>query len=131
MAGEGVFFNHDERYELTDEFLKIWRQLFTKKKSICKENIYKLKGDNYHTLRFKNHIHHYTLEVLHSGALDVAAEHVDVYLTWGEPPAQVEKKITKMRELAAAQGRTLKFGIRLHASLFVQQKRKHGKRLIS
>ena len=46
--------------------------------------------------------------------MDVAAEHVDVYLTWGEPPAPVEKKMKKMRELAAAQGRTLKFGIRLH-----------------
>ena len=47
-------------------------------------------------------------------AMDVAAEHVDVYLTWGEPPAQVEEKINKMRELAAVQGRTVKFGIRLH-----------------
>ena len=47
-------------------------------------------------------------------ALEVAAEHVDVYLTWGEPPAQVEKKINKVRKLAAEQGRKVKFGIRLH-----------------
>ena len=33
MAGEGVFLDHDERYELTDEFLNIWRQLFTEEES--------------------------------------------------------------------------------------------------
>jgi alkanesulfonate monooxygenase len=44
----------------------------------------------------------------------VAARHVDVYLTWGEPPALVAEKIAWMRELAAAQGRTLRFGLRVH-----------------
>ncbi|WP_405084599.1 LLM class flavin-dependent oxidoreductase [Microbispora sp. NBC_01389] len=44
----------------------------------------------------------------------VAARHVDVYLTWGEPPSQVAAKLDRMRELAAAEGRTLRFGIRLH-----------------
>jgi alkanesulfonate monooxygenase len=44
----------------------------------------------------------------------VAAEHVDVYLTWGEPPAQVAEKIAWVRKLAADRGRTLRFGIRLH-----------------
>ena len=32
------------------------------------------------------------------------AEHVDVYLTWGEPPEQVAEKIEWMRELAAERG---------------------------
>jgi alkanesulfonate monooxygenase len=39
---------------------------------------------------------------------------VDVYLTWGEPPAQVAEKIGRVRELAEAQGRSVRFGIRLH-----------------
>ena len=47
-------------------------------------------------------------------ALDVAARHVDVYLTWGEPPEQVAEKIGRVRELAEAQGRSVRFGIRLH-----------------
>jgi alkanesulfonate monooxygenase len=46
-------------------------------------------------------------------AQEIAAKHVDVYLTWGEPPAQVAEKIAKCR-LAEAEGRTLRFGIRLH-----------------
>jgi alkanesulfonate monooxygenase len=45
---------------------------------------------------------------------EVAAGHADVYLTWGEPPEQVAEKLDWMRGLAAAQGRRLRFGIRLH-----------------
>lgn len=48
-------------------------------------------------------------------AIDVAAEHADVYLTWGEPPDQVAEKIDRVRERADAVGRRLRFGIRLHA----------------
>jgi alkanesulfonate monooxygenase len=44
----------------------------------------------------------------------VAAKHVDVYLTWGEPPDQVAEKIASVRRLAEADGRRLRFGIRLH-----------------
>ena len=48
------------------------------------------------------------------GAGDVAARHSDVYLTWGEPPDQVAEKIEWVRGLAIAQGRDVRFGIRLH-----------------
>ncbi|WFR71944.1 LLM class flavin-dependent oxidoreductase [Prescottella defluvii] len=47
-------------------------------------------------------------------ALDVAAEHVDTYLTWTEPPAKVGALIDDVRRRAAAHGRTLSFGIRAH-----------------
>jgi alkanesulfonate monooxygenase len=48
-------------------------------------------------------------------AIEVAARHADVYLTWGEPPAQVAEKIATVRAAATALGRELRFGIRLHA----------------
>jgi alkanesulfonate monooxygenase len=44
----------------------------------------------------------------------VAARHADVYLTWGEPPEAVRKKIDWIRSLGEEQGRKLRFGIRLH-----------------
>ncbi|MEV8516086.1 LLM class flavin-dependent oxidoreductase [Dactylosporangium sp. NPDC051484] len=49
-----------------------------------------------------------------SAAGPVAAEHADVYLTWGEPPAAVAEKVAWIRDLATGQGRTVRFGIRLH-----------------
>lgn len=44
----------------------------------------------------------------------VAARSADVYLTWGEPPAQVAEKIAWMRKLAVTEGRELRFGLRVH-----------------
>ncbi len=44
----------------------------------------------------------------------VAAQFADTYLTWGEPPAQVAEKLNWIRGLAAAAGRELTYGIRLH-----------------
>jgi len=49
-----------------------------------------------------------------SAALEVAASHADVYLTWGEPPDAVAEKLDRVRERAHATGRELRFGIRLH-----------------
>ncbi len=46
--------------------------------------------------------------------IEVAARHVDHYLTWGEPPAAVAEKIALARAAASRQGRRLRFGIRLH-----------------
>ncbi|MFJ1936782.1 LLM class flavin-dependent oxidoreductase [Kitasatospora sp. NPDC088160] len=44
----------------------------------------------------------------------VAARHADVYLTWGEPPADVAAKLQRIRALADAAGRSVRFGIRFH-----------------
>ncbi len=44
----------------------------------------------------------------------MAAEQIDSYLTWGEPPELVAEKLAVVRERAAARGRTLQYGIRLH-----------------
>ncbi|GAA3888865.1 hypothetical protein GCM10023084_46780 [Streptomyces lacrimifluminis] len=42
------------------------------------------------------------------------AGHADVYLTWGEPPAQVKEEIDWIRSPAERGGRTVRFGVRLH-----------------
>ncbi len=114
LAGDGVHLSHDGRYELTNEFLTVWRQ-------ITAGEVANFQGEH---LDIKNgKIVFPLVQQPHPplwfggsspAAMDVAAKHIDVYLTWGEPPQQVSEKIQKMRELAAAQGRTIRFGIRLH-----------------
>lgn len=112
--GDGVFLSHDERYEVTDEFLQIWRSAVAGKAIT-------LHGKHLHVEGAR--VQYPALQKPHpplyfggsSGiANDLAARHVDVYLTWGEPPQQVEEKIATVRRLAAEQGRSLRFGIRLH-----------------
>lgn len=46
--------------------------------------------------------------------IEVAAKRSDVYLTWGEPPEQVQEKLDRVRARAAEYGREPDFGIRLH-----------------
>jgi alkanesulfonate monooxygenase len=47
-------------------------------------------------------------------ALEVAARYVDVYLSWGEPPALLAEKLQSLTALAAEERRRLRLGIRLH-----------------
>ncbi|MCW3018723.1 MAG: Alkanesulfonate monooxygenase, partial [Solirubrobacterales bacterium] len=49
-----------------------------------------------------------------AAALDVAARHVDVYLSWGEPPSLLRGKLRAVAAIADARGRRLRLGIRLH-----------------
>ncbi len=118
LEADGLHASHSERYEITDEFLKVWRA------SLSGEG-----GDAGYNFAGK-HIQVKGAKTLYPpvqkpypplyfggsspAAHELAAEQVDVYLTWGEPPAAVAEKIADMRARAAKHGRTLKFGIRLH-----------------
>ncbi|QLE57314.1 FMNH2-dependent alkanesulfonate monooxygenase [Nostoc sp. TCL26-01] len=114
LAGDGLHLAHDDRYKLTDEFLAVWRE-------IAAGEIANFQGDYLNIQDGKLLFPpvqkpHPPLWFGGSSpiAQEIAAKHVDVYLTWGEPPAEVAQKIASVRRLAAAQGRTLRFGIRLH-----------------
>jgi alkanesulfonate monooxygenase len=113
-AGDGIFLSHDERYEVTREFLSVYSAL--------------LRGE---TVRHEGkHIRIEDGQLLYPStqaggpplyfggsspaAIDVAAETIDKYLTWGEPPAAVAEKIATVSAAAKAAGRKLSFGIRLH-----------------
>jgi alkanesulfonate monooxygenase len=112
--GDGIFLSHDERYEVTREFLDIYKAV--------------LRGE---TVAFEGK--HFRIEdgrllfppvqaphpPLYFGgsseaANAVAAEQIDKYLTWGEPPADVAAKVDHVRGLAEKAGRQVSFGIRLH-----------------
>ncbi|WP_375468177.1 FMNH2-dependent alkanesulfonate monooxygenase [uncultured Nostoc sp.] len=114
LAGDGLHLDHDQRYELTDEFLTVWR-------AIASGEQVNLQGDYLNIqdgkLLFPPVQKPYPpLWFGGSSAIaqKIAAKHVDVYLTWGEPPTQVAEKIASARRLALSEGRTLRFGIRLH-----------------
>lgn len=113
-TGDGVFLSHDERYEVTDEFLQIWREAVAGK-SISLNGKH-LRVENAKVLYPAVQKPHPPLYFGGSSkvAYGLAARQVDVYLTWGEPLPQVEEKIEAVRRLAEEQGRSLRFGIRLH-----------------
>jgi alkanesulfonate monooxygenase len=108
----GDHLSHDERYARTGEFLDIVRGAWTGTPYDFTGNHYRVEGatvmsppDPVPTVYFGGSS---------PAAGPVAARSADVYLTWGEPPDAVAKKIAWMRELADEAGRELRFGIRLH-----------------
>ncbi|MFG1435756.1 FMNH2-dependent alkanesulfonate monooxygenase [Xanthobacter sediminis] len=115
LAADGIFLDHDARYEAADEFLTVWRQI------LATGEAFSFNGRH---LKVENARNYYPpvqrpYPPLYFGgsspaAHELAAKHVDAYLTWGEPPAAVAEKIADVRARAARHGRTVRFGVRLH-----------------
>ena len=118
LEGDGVFLDHATRYEQSSEFIRIWREILARShagESLDYEGKHlTVKGAK---LLFppvqKPHPPVY-FGGSSPAAHELAAEQTEAYLTWGEPPAEVAKKIADVRAKAARHGRTVKFGIRLH-----------------
>ncbi|MFC8567640.1 LLM class flavin-dependent oxidoreductase [Streptomyces sp. NPDC057245] len=108
----GDFLDKDARYRRTGEFLHVVRELW-QGRTVDLDGEH-LRVEDAKLARVPDPVP----EVYFGGsspvATEIAAQYTDVYLTWGEPPAQVAEKIGRVRALAAQQGRTVRFGIRLH-----------------
>lgn len=114
LAAEGVFLSHDERYTAADEYLTVWKKLLAGETvDFDGKHIKVRQAKNFYPAAQRPHPPLYfggSSEAAH----DLAARQVDAYLTWGEPPAAVARKIADVRERAERAGRTLRFGVRLH-----------------
>jgi alkanesulfonate monooxygenase len=131
LQGDGLFLSHDERYAQTDEFLGIWRRLDRGETIDYSGQYYRVRGARNLFPSFQPHIPLY-FGGSSPAAMQVAGRHIDLYLTWGEPLEQVAEKIARARELAAAEGRELRFGIRLHVIVrdTVAEARREAEKLI-
>jgi alkanesulfonate monooxygenase len=114
LAGEGVHLDHDARYAVTDEFLSVFRQLTSGETVNHAGPHFRLSEGKLLLPTLQRPYPPLYFGGSSPAGHAVAARHADVYLTWGEPPAEVAKKIADVRERAAVQGRTLRFGMRLH-----------------
>ncbi|MGR4869799.1 FMNH2-dependent alkanesulfonate monooxygenase [Variovorax sp. LARHSF232] len=118
LEGDGVFLDHAARYEQSAEFIRIWREIIARShrgESFDFDGKHlRVKGAR---LLFPSVQQPYP-PVWFGGsspaAHELAADQVDAYLSWGEPPLEVARKLADVRERAAQRGRKLKFGIRLH-----------------
>jgi alkanesulfonate monooxygenase len=118
LAGDGQFLGHAERYEESTEFMTVWREVLAR--SHDGEG---LDFDGKH-LRVQDAkllyppIQRPYPPLFFGGSSEAAHELVaaqfDTYLTWGEPPEAVAAKVADVKRRAAAHGRTLAYGIRLH-----------------
>lgn len=118
LEGDGLFLPHAQRYELSDEFLSIWRETLARS-----HTGQSFDYDGQH-LRVKGAkllyppVQRPYPPLFFGGsspeAHELAAAQLDTYLSWGEPPAAVAAKVAEVKARAARHGRTLDYGIRLH-----------------
>ena len=114
LRGDGVHLGHDERYELTDEFLTVWRGLCRGERVDFKGGHLDVEGGRLMLRPIQDPHPPIYFGGSSPAAHRVAARHADVYLTWGEPPEDVAAKVSDVRARAEAEGRSVRFGIRLH-----------------
>ncbi len=112
--GDGIFTPHDERYALTRDFLTVWKALLAGEKVNFEGAHIKIEGGEiFYPPVQKPHPPLYFGGSSPAG-IGVAADLVDTYLTWGEPPAAVADKLSVVGTAAAEKGKKLNYGIRLH-----------------
>lgn len=112
LARFGVYDDKTTRYERTGEFVEIMRNAWTGEPFDYGGKHYRVDGAT--TREVPDPAPPIYFGGASPAALQVAAEGVDVYLTWGEPPDNVAERIDRVRTLATEAGRELRYGIRFH-----------------
>ncbi|WP_027232723.1 FMNH2-dependent alkanesulfonate monooxygenase [Phyllobacterium sp. UNC302MFCol5.2] len=114
LAGDGNKLGHGERYEQTDEFLTIWRRILSGEAADFEGKYLSSHGRGLSFPPVQSPHPPIWFGGSSDAGIDVAARHADVYLSWGEPVHQLGEKLGRVRARALAQGRRIRFGLRIH-----------------
>jgi alkanesulfonate monooxygenase len=115
LAADGDFLDHDERYERTQEFMQVVRKAWTEEQRWGHDGkYYKVEGARLHPKPYQQPCPPFYFGGASEAGKRVGAEETDVYLLWAETQDMVRERVEDMRERAAALGRTLRFGMRVH-----------------
>jgi alkanesulfonate monooxygenase len=111
----GDFFDHDSRYERTGEFLDVFRRYWAEGPIDYEGKLYRIENGG-----FKAPLRDTPLPAIYFAgssppAIEVAADHADVYLVWAEPVAGNVEQFDRVRKVAAERGRLdkIRFGVRV------------------
>jgi alkanesulfonate monooxygenase len=109
---DGDFVGHDRRYARTAEFMSLLRRELTAPEPFDHDGeFYKVQGA-YSSVRPATAAR---IPLYFGGAsaaaVDVGAQHADVYMLWGEPVARIAERIAQVRAAAARHGRKLRFSL--------------------
>ena len=111
---EGLNLTQAERYALTNEWLGVFRDLLRGETVDHQGEHLQVHGGRSLLPPVQRPYPPIYFGGSSDPALEIAGEHVDVYLSWGERPAQVAEKFGRVRAEALKHGRTVRFGLRAH-----------------
>lgn len=118
LGAYGMKMEHDERYLMADEYLTIFKRLFAGETVTYEGRYFSVEGAKLALpAGDKIKIPPLWFGGSSDAAIEVAAKHVDTYLSWGETPDEIGARVKKVNERAAAHGRTLSHGVRLYVIL--------------
>lgn len=112
QRGYGDFLDHDARYERTDEFLSVVRGIWRGPGFSFEGRHYLVENGG--LIQPLEQVPTIYFGGASAAAERVAAKHADVFLTWGETPPMLVSRVRSVRAQAAAHGRKLRIGVRLH-----------------
>jgi alkanesulfonate monooxygenase len=114
LAADGNFLPHDARYAHAHEFLTVWKQLFAGQTVDYAGQHIQVQGARLAFPAIQQPHPPLFFGGSSAAAHEVAAEHIELYISWGEPPQDVAAKFDDIRRRAAQRGRQVRFGVRLH-----------------
>lgn len=114
MRAYGSTLEHDERYAYTDEWIQVWKQAVAGENLDFHGKYITAEGKALQLTSTQKPTPPLWFGGSSQAAHLTAAKHIDTYLSWGETPPQVAEKIQDLQALAAEQGRTMRYGIRLY-----------------
>ena len=102
LEGDGLFQDSDERYEAAAEFIDLWKDIL---KASYEKKVVNFDGKHYKTVNSK--LLYPPVQRPHpplffggssQKAHELAAQKVDLYITWGETPQAVKEKIEDVKQ---------------------------------
>jgi alkanesulfonate monooxygenase len=115
MAQDGVFYDHDERYEVMDETVQLMKHCWTAEGPVTwTGRHFRVENAVVQPRPLQQPYPPFYIGGISPAAQDVGAKHADVFLFWGNTPEQIREDIASVKGRAEAQGRTqpLRYGMR-------------------
>ena len=116
QAADGLFYAHDERYEVMDETVTLMKRLWTEDEPVTHQGKhFQIENGIVRPRPYQRPHPPFYIGGTSPAAKDVGAKHADVYLFWGDRPENIVKQIDEGRSIAQGYGRdqSIKFGMRL------------------
>jgi len=114
LAGDGLFLEHDERYALTAEFLKVWQGLMAGETVDFHGEYIRVENAKLAFPPAQTPSPPLYFGGSSPAAHELAAQYIDHYLSWGEPVQAVANKIADVKARAKLHGRVISYGLRIN-----------------
>ncbi|MGI9595020.1 MAG: LLM class flavin-dependent oxidoreductase [Acidimicrobiales bacterium] len=114
---DGVFLDHDQRYDFMDETVTVMKRCWTEIRPVDFDGEHvKVEKAVVRPMPVQKPHPPFYIGGISPAAIEVGTKHADVYLFWSNTFEQIEADIATVREAASAHGRAdeLRFGLRSH-----------------